>query len=269
MKVFLSVDMEGICGIVHEKQTDPYQGGREYEEACRLMTAEANAAIQGCVDAGADDILVADSHWDFRNLIPEELHEAATLLRGKPRALSMAQGLDTSFDAAMYIGYHAMAGTSPAILDHTWSGRIRTVEVNKKVVGETAINAYLAGHHGVLVTGDARLAAEARSFLPGVHTVAVKDPVGRGAAANLHPKRAQEFIRAEAKKALEDRKAIRPVTAKAPVAMAVDFTSTESADLGALLPTTRRVGATRIEWTSKDFAEAYRTFVALAYLSRP
>src|SRR3990170_3546029 len=142
MKVFLSVDMEGIGGIVSEIQTDPEKGGAKYEESRRLMTGEANAAIEGSLDAGATDVLVADSHWNFDNLIPEDLHESAVLLRGKPRAFSMVDGLDASFDAAMFVGYHAMAGTPRAILDHTYSGRIRQVAVNGRVVGETALNAY-------------------------------------------------------------------------------------------------------------------------------
>src|SRR2546426_12308268 len=84
MKAFISIDMEGICGVVREIETDPIKGGEAYQQSRHLMTQEANAAIEGCVKAGATDILIADSHWNFDNLIPEELHEAATLLRGTP-----------------------------------------------------------------------------------------------------------------------------------------------------------------------------------------
>src|SRR5712691_10235508 len=102
MKAFISIDMEGICGVVREIETDPIKGG-------------------------ATEILIADSHWNFDNLIPEELHEGATLLRGTPRGFSMMEGLDTSADAALFIGYHARAGTPHAILDHTYSGTIAAV----------------------------------------------------------------------------------------------------------------------------------------------
>jgi len=272
LKVFLSVDMEGIGGIVSELETDPEKGGGRYEESRRLMTREANAAIEGCLDAGAEEVLVADSHWNFDNLLSEDLHEAATLLRGKPRAYSMVDSLDASFDAAMFIGYHAAAGTPHAILDHTYTGRIRDVLVNSSRVSETGLNAYYAGHFGVpvvLVTGDAQVAAQARRLIPGVHTVAVKEAVGATSAKNLHPRKAREAIRAEAAKALADRRAVRPLKARTPVRITVDFQGTEHADLASFVPGTRRRGGTRIEYVSPDFVEAFRTFLAVIYVARP
>ncbi len=266
MKVFISIDMEGICGIVGERETDPRKGGEAYQASRHLMTQEGNAAIDGCVKAGATEILIADSHWNFDNLIPEELHEAATLLRGTPRQFSMVQGLDASFDAAMFIGYHAKAGTPRAILDHTYTGRIGRVEVNGIEVGETGINAYLAGHHGVpvvLVTGDAAVCGEARSLIPGVHTVAVKEATGATAAKNLHPKRARDLIQAEALKSIKALGSAPPLKATAPVGMAVEFKGTESADLAEMVPTVRRIGGTRIEFEGHDYAEAFRTFYAV------
>lgn len=201
MKAFISIDMEGICGVVREIETDPTKGGEAYQQSRRLMTQEGNAAIEGCLKAGVTEVLIADSHWNFDNLIPEELHDAATLLRGTPRGFAMMQDLDASYDAALFVGYHAKAGTPRAILDHTYSGTIAAVRVNGIEVGETGINAYLAGHHGVpvvLVTGDWAVTAEATSLIPNVHTVAVKDATGATSARNLHPKKARENIRAEA-----------------------------------------------------------------------
>ncbi len=269
MKVFISVDMEGITGVVGEKETDPVNGGEAYRANCRRMTHEANAAIEGCLAAGAKEILVADSHRDFDNLIPEELHEAATLLRGSPRPFSMAQDLDSTFDAMMGVGYHAMAGTPRAILDHTFTGRIRAVEVNGRAIGETALNAYLGGHYGVpmvLVTGDTAVCSEAQTLIKAVHTVAVKEAVGANAAKHLHPRRAQDLIRAEAEKAVRDVEAIEPLEAAKPVAMAVDFKGTEHADLGQLVPGVTRVGGTRIESSAPDFREAFRIFYALVHV---
>src|SRR5207245_9873804 len=167
MKAFISIDMEGICGVVREIETDPIKGGEAYQQSRHLMTQEANAAIEGCVKAGATDILIADSHWNFDNLIPEELHEAATLLRGTPRGFSMVEALDASADAALFAGYHARAGTPRAILDHTYSGTSAAVRRNGTEGGETGINACLAGHHGVavdLVTGDRAATRQAKSL---------------------------------------------------------------------------------------------------------
>lgn len=270
MKVFLSVDMEGICGVVGEKETDPENGGEAYQANRHRMTAEANAAIEGCLKAGASEILVADSHWNFDNLVPEELNEAATLLRGSPRPFSMVQDLDGSFEAALFVGYHAMAGTPRAIIDHTFSGRIRSVEVNGRAVGETALNAYVAGEFAVpvvLVTGDTSVVAEAQSFLRGVHAVAVKEAVNTHAAKHLHPRKACDLIRAEAEKAVREAAEIEPLVAAKPVAMAVDFKGTESADLAGLEPAVSRVAGTRVEFSAPDFLQAFRIFYACIHLS--
>lgn len=267
MKVFLSVDMEGITDVVSEPETDPEHGGEAYRANCHRMTQETNAAIEGALKAGADEILVADSHWNFNNLIPEELHEAATLLRGTPRPFSMVQDLDTSFGAVLCVGYHAMAGTPNAIIDHTYTGRIRAVQVNGRVIGETGITAYLAGHFGVpvvLVTGDAAVCAEARALIKGVHTVAVKEAITSYSARNLHPTTAQALIRGEAEKAVRDAGKIQALEATKPVALAVDFKSTEHADRAALVPGVARVGGTRIEVTAPDFREAFRFFEAMS-----
>src|SRR5437870_692272 len=121
MKAYISIDMEGVCGIVREIETDPKKGGDAYQQSRHLMTLEANAAIEGCIKGGATEVLIADSYRNFANLIPEEPPEGATLLRGTPRGSSMMQELDASYDAALFAGYHASAGTPCAILAHTYA----------------------------------------------------------------------------------------------------------------------------------------------------
>ena len=270
LKVYISIDMEGICGVVREIETDPSKGGEAYQQSRHLMTQEANAAIEGCMKAGATEVLIADSHWNFDNLIPEELNDAATLLRGTPRGFSMVQDLDASYDATLFVGYHERAGTPRAILDHTYNGTIAAVQVNGTEVGETGINAYLAGHHGVpvvLVTGDRAVTAEAKALIPNVHTVAVKDATGATSAKNLHPKRACEQIRAEATKAVRDTKTIAPLRAKTPIRMVVEFRGTYAADRAELIPTVRRVGGLRFEFEADDYLEAFRTFYVMVTIA--
>src|SRR3989440_3146433 len=150
MRVYISVDMEGIAGVVHESQTDPTTPAfaAEYGRFRRLMTAEANAAVEGALAAGATRVLVNDSHWFMRNLLAEELHQAAELVSGDPKPRSMVQDIDGGFDAALFIGYHARAGTRNAILDHTYADRIHDVRLNGKPVGELGLNAALAGGAG-------------------------------------------------------------------------------------------------------------------------
>src|SRR5512143_1801552 len=188
MRVYLSIDMEGIAGVVHEDQTNPVDPrcASEYARFRRLMTLEANAAIEGALAGGATRVLVNDSHWTMRNLLAEELHPGAELLSGGPKTWSMMEGIDRGWDLAALVGYHARAGTARAILDHTYTDRILDVRLNGVSVGEIGINAALAGAFGVpvvLVSGDAATAAEARALLgDSVRTVVVKEAVSRDSA---------------------------------------------------------------------------------------
>ncbi len=120
--VFISVDMEGVAGIVHLHQV--MRGTPEYERSCRLMTAETNAAIAGARQAGAVRFLVNDSHGDMRNLLVDELDPAAEVITGADKLYFMGAGLDPSFEAAFFIGYHASVGVQGAIMDHTYAGRM-------------------------------------------------------------------------------------------------------------------------------------------------
>src|SRR5256714_9454828 len=170
MRVYISVDMEGIAGVVHESQTDPTTPAfaAEYGRFRHLMTAEANAAVEGALAAGATRVLVNDSHWFMRNLLAEELHQAAELVSGDPKPRSMVQGIDGGFDAALFIGYHARAGTRNAILDHTYADRIHEVRLNGTAVGGLGVNAALAGGHGgaaALGGGESPPPAPARELL--------------------------------------------------------------------------------------------------------
>src|ERR671911_2851939 len=153
MQVYISVDMEGVAGVAHEDQTDPIESRHagEYNRFRRLMTNEANAAIAGALEAGATAVVVNDSHWLMRNLLAEELNPAAELLSGGPKRLSMVEGIGDGFDAAMFIGYHAQAGTRHATIDHTYTSRVYEVRLNGEPVGELALNAAMAGVHGVAV----------------------------------------------------------------------------------------------------------------------
>ena len=137
MRVYISVDMEGVAGIVHEDQTDPIdpRHAGDYNRFRRLMTGEANAAVEGAVAAGAKTVLVNDSHWLMRNLLAEDLHPAAELLSGGPKLRSMVEGVEAGFDAAVFIGYHARAGTAHAIIDHTYSTCVYEARLNGRAGG--------------------------------------------------------------------------------------------------------------------------------------
>lgn len=271
MRVYISIDMEGVAGVVHEDQTDPIdpRHAGEYNRFRRLMTAEANAAIEGALEAGATTVLVNDSHWLMRNLLAEELHPAAELLSGGPKLRSMVEGVELGFDAAMFVGYHARAGATHAIIDHTYTSLVHEARLNGRPVGELAINAALAGTYGVpvaLVSGDQALAAEARELLgAGVETVVVKEAVGRFAARSLAPSEACRRIREGAARALQ--RPHQPLTLPPPVTLEVEFALTQMADMAELAPGSVRTGGRTLTYTHDDYREVFRAWRALYNLA--
>jgi D-amino peptidase len=204
MKVYLSVDMEGIAGISHPNPTN--RGDAGYPGAVELMTAEANAAIAGCRAAGATDVLVNDSHGGMYNLDARTLDPAARLLQGqKVWSMVAGAGPDAGFDVALFVGYHARAGHPTGTIAHTYSGRPTETRLNGQPVGETGLNASVLGQWGIpvgLVTGDDALADEVADWLPWAERVIVKIGTGGNAAAALHPSLAQEMIRAASERAI-------------------------------------------------------------------
>lgn len=271
MRVYISVDMEGVAGVVHEDQTDPTDARHagEYNRFRRLMTDEANAAIAGALEAGARSVLVNDSHWLMRNLLAEELNPAAELLSGGPKRLSMVEGIDAGFDAAMFIGYHARAGTRNATIDHTYTSRVYEVRLNGESVGELALNAAMAGVHGVavaLVSGDRALAEEARAVLGGgVETVIVKEAVGRFAARSVAPAVACERIRQGAVSALK--RGHTPFTIPPPIRLEVDFALTQMADMAELVPGSSRTGGRSVGYSGDDYRQVFRAWRAMYNLA--
>lgn len=237
--VYLSVDIEGITGVVHADMMMPTE--REYERGRRLMTADANAAIEGLVGAGADYILVSDGHGPMRNLLFEELHPAAHLLTGTGNAKDHCQ-LEAAdlrqFDAAVFVGYHAMAKTFRAIHPHTIAGAtVYELRLNGRPHGETGLNAAILGALGiptVMVTGDTTTVAEAQAFLGGaIETVAVKEARGRNAAICRPPSATLPEITAAATRALGKRGVIAPYMPRRPFDLEVDFLTMPQCDRAA------------------------------------
>lgn len=266
MRIYISVDMEGIAGVLHEDQTNPIDPrcAGEYGRFRALMTAEANAAIEGAIAGGATAVLVNDSHWLMRNLLAEQLHPAAQLVSGGPKTWSMMEGIEAGHDAALFIGYHARAGTQHAILDHTYTDRILDVRVNGTSMGELGLNAALAGSYGVpliLVSGDQALAAETAQLLgQSVKTVIVKTALSRNAARSLSPSEACSRIRQAAEQAVRSLGSVRPFLPKAPYALEVDFRVTVEADLAQMAPGITRTGPRTVAYQHQDFREVFRAF---------
>lgn len=270
LRVYISSDMEGIAGLVSGTQVSA--GERDYGVGRRLMTAETNAAIAGAFDAGATEVLVNDSHGSQTNLLAEELDRRASLITGSPKPVGMMQGIDSTFDAVVFVGYHAQASTADAVLGHTYSGALKSVKLNGREVGEYGLNAAIAGHFGVpvvFISGDAAVVGQARALVPGIEGVAVKEGIGQTAARTLHPAEARDRIAAGVRSALARRSEIRPVTLARPVTIEVEVSNVEYADAAMLVPGMRRVAGRVVSYPAPDMPTAYRVSRLIMTLARP
>jgi len=267
LKVLISADMEGIGGVsTWEVQADPK--GREYEKFRRLMTQEVNAAIAGAVGAGATEVLVADSHGDGQNIDIELLDKRAKLIRAWPRPLGMVQGIDSTFDAVVFVGYHAREGVAEAVLAHTDNGRV-VVKLNGVEVPEAGFEGAIAGDFGVPVvflSGDQTICQEARELLGAIEIAAVKHAIGFYSAEMLPPEESQRLIREGVRRGVERRAEIRPYKISHPVKLEVRFNDVVIAELVSYLPGVERTSGNTIVFTGPDMTEVSKFFNAILYL---
>ena len=270
LKVYISSDMEGIAGLVMNNQVSG--GERDYSVGRKLMIAETNAAIGAAFDAGATEVLVNDSHGSQTNLLAEELDRRATLITGSPKPMGMMHGIDSTFDAVVFIGYHAQASSIDAVLGHTYSGSLKSVKLNGREVGEYGLNATAAGAFGVpvvFIAGDRAVVEQAKAFIPGVEGLAVKEGIGQTAARTMHPLTAREQIAAGVKAALARRAGIRPVVLTKPTTIEVEVSNVEYADAASMVPGMRRVSGRVVSYAAPDQLAAYRMSRLIMTLSRP
>ncbi len=259
MRVLISVDMEGIAGVSGHDDVSP--GTAQYERFRRLMTAEANLAAAGAWAGGADSVVVNDSHDGMRNILYEELDERAELISGYNKPLGMVEGA-AGADCAVFIGYHAMAGTAQAALDHT----ISTVQthnwyLNGVRVGEAQLNAALCGHYGVpvvAVSGDDKLGRQVRESLPGTRVIVVKEALQREAVRSMGRAEVARLIRQGVEDGVRAREQIAPIRTSAGATIQVEFSRAGFADLAAILPEARRVDDRTLEVEGSDVVEAWR-----------
>ena len=265
LKVFISVDMEGITGVVNVD--DASRGGKDYDYFRQTMTREANAAIEGALAAGATEIVVRDSHGTALNLLPEMLNRNSKLLRDWSEGpMYMMEGIDESYDAAVFVGYHARAGTPDGVLDHTSSGDVTDVRINGISMPETGYNALMAGSVGVpvvFVAGDKAVCDQATEILGNVETVAVKEGIG-AAALNLHPEVARERIREGVERALRNLDDYEPYRLAPPYKLQLTLKTEQNIYRAvALYPGARRSGAWEVTYESDDIMQIIRAYVGM------
>jgi len=274
VRVYISVDMEGIAGVNHPAPTDP--SDRRYPVSVDLMVGETNAAIEGALAAGATDILVNDSHWNMYNLLPADVNPAARVLQGE-KAWSMVAGArrgvdgSPSFDVALFVGYHARAGHPSGTIAHTYSGAPVETRLDGRPTGEYGMNALVLGSWGIpvgMVAGDDALAEEVEDWLPWTERVVVKTVDGGRSAISAHPSVARERVRDSAERAVRRAAAgeLRTLDVHPPVVIEIDFAKGVIADHAAIMPGAERVGDRRVRVASEDPETAFRAFLTIVRL---
>jgi D-amino peptidase len=273
MKILIAADMEGITGVTTWDQVTP--GHAEYSRFRKLMTDDINAAVRGAFDAGADEVLVADGHWNGSNILVEELDPRAKLNSGSPSPLSMMQGIDSSVDGVFFIGYHARHGSQNAVLDHTWSSTcVSNVWLNDMLAGEYTLNAAVAGYFGapvVMASGDQTACAQMVAQLGALEIAVTKQATGRYSAKCLAPEETSKLIGDTAIRAVEKllkKNSPKPFVVKSPVKITVEVFTSDMADRAMNMPGAVRDGL-KLSFFADDMLQAYAGFRSLVTLSYP
>ncbi len=280
MRIYISADLEGINGIVHSSQTQPGEPG--YERAVQLMHKELAAVIDGVRSAGASEIFIADAHWDARNLRIELLPQGVHLISGWQRPFSMVAGvsgsiggkpiIDQSFDGAFFVGYHARAGVACGVLSHTYRAQVYLdVRLNGKAVGETGLNAALAGFFGVptaFLSGDDSACLEAKELLGDrLTTVVVKKAISRYSAVCLPENEVLAALRQGAIEAVNKRDYWSMYNVARPVTLSLTMFDPAMADAAELLPEVKRIDDRTVEMTNDDYSVLFRLMLACGVLA--
>ncbi len=260
MKFFISADIEGIAGVSTIQQL---VNNGEYQRFRKLMTEEVNAAVRGAFNAGATEVVVADGHGNMSNILIEELDPRARLVSGNNRVMCQLEGLDETFDGIIFIGHHGREGASEAVISHTLAGVcVREMKINGKVVGETEMNAMVAGAFGVpaiFISGDNLYVKEVKETLPDVESVVTKYARDRLAAELIHPKKVHELIEAAVSKAVQNLSQFKPLDTKdMETTFEITFKGPQQASMTSTLPTVEMTSATSIKFTCPDMITAYK-----------
>ena len=257
MKIYISVDMEGVVGVVTADQLTPT--GFEYGRFREFMTQEANAAIEAAFAAGATEVTLSDSHGNAENLLIEKLPKNVLLVRGFPRPGEMMQGIDETFDGVIFIGYHASTTNSEGVRAHTFSSaRLADVRLNNVSMSEGSFNAAVAGHFNVpviMVSGDDAAVKEVTSAIGNIEGAVVKWNYGFHSAKTMMPEAAYDPIREKVKAAVSRIKDFKPYKIKTPVQLDVRFKNYRPSELLSYLSIVERTDAHAIRFIGKDMIE--------------
>ena len=259
LKVYISADMEGITGVASADQLSP--GSFEYERAREWMTGEVLAAIQGARDAGATELVVSDSHGNGESLLIDRFPAdiPVTIVRSFPRPLGMMEGIDSSFAAVIFIGYHASTSSTTGVRAHTISSALLTrISLNGTSMSEAGINAAIAAQYGVpvvMLTGDDAIVSETKSRFGPIEGVVVKRAIGFHSTATLTPEAARKLIREHAATAVRRRGEMRPYPMTRPVTLDISFKNYRPVELLGYLPNVQRIDSHTIRFVGHDMVD--------------
>ncbi len=257
LKIYISADMEGVVGVVTGDQLGP--SGFEYQRFRGFMTQEVNTAIEAAFEGGATEVVVSDSHGNGENLLLEQLPDNVVVVRSWPRPLSMMEGIDASFDGAIFLGYHTSTTNTRGVRAHTLSSaRLTAVRLNGQAMAEAGINAAIAGHFGVpiiLVSGDDAIVEETTALLGDVEGAVVKWALGFHSAKTLTPEAAYAVIREKAQAAMARIQDFKPYRLDGPIQLEVSFKNYRPVEMLAYLPIVERIDAHTIRFVGKDMIE--------------
>lgn len=268
MRIFISVDMEGMPGIFSNDQTDPK--GDRYDEGRQIMTEISLSVCEELHKNGVEEVLIADSHDGMGNIYYEKMPEYVSLLRGSKRPLSMVYGIERGFDGAIFLGYHAAAGSLHASFDHTYSStKYSEITVNGKRASEFYINLLVAGRNKVpviLVGGDQVLEEDVKEKAPWVEYVRFKESVSRHSSINPSPEKIKAQLKEKVRTAVKNLKSAKIVDVS-PLTVVYRMKHTQDADVAELIPGLERLDGYSLEYKCKDATFAYRMMQVIAHLT--
>jgi D-amino peptidase len=261
VKIYISADMEGISGVVSHAQVDP--PGPDYERARHRMTREVNLVIDAAFEHGAREVVVNDSHNDMDNILYEDLDPRAHLISGSPKPLSMMQGIDETFDAVFFVGYHARGGTPKAVMDHTYASKVFRVDINGKPMSEAGLNGRVAGYFGVpvaLLTGDQSAVRCAREDLGELVGIVVKEGISRTSALLYPLQEVDQRLRAGVAKAMANIDNFKPTVETSPIELAVTFTESQMAARALIISGVHLRDGRTVVYRCQDYLELFNVF---------
>ncbi len=260
LNVYISADMEGVVGVVTSEQLGP--SGFEYGRFREFMTAEVNAAIDAAREGGATRIVVSDSHGNGQNLLLERLPNDVLVVRSWPRPLMMMQGIDESFDVAIFLGYHSSTTNTKGVRAHTLSSaNLTALRLNGIDVPEAGLNAAIAGYFGVpvvMISGDDAIIEEAQGLLGDIEGAVVKWSYGFHSALTMVPDAAYKLIGEKVAAGIRRRAEFTPYRLEGPIRVEVGFKNYRPVELLGLLPGVDRLDSHTIGFTGQDIIEVSR-----------